>query len=235
MAFQGILPHGPWPCLALISVSTLVSSVPSLVDKLNSLPASFLTLPLFPLCVGSLPLINCLGTSLIATIYLKGGTIMRYTNWDVLLFAESSKVPIQEFKTNCFAIPDPGIPTLTVIPHTLGINLLRLLQSLRPLLHNIKVMDTHSSSLYLAKFQWLPVLCQICTVVALSESRYTAGRHRRRLEARKCSHDLMQSSGSKPVSWWMASVSGELRNKSTSSISEVYSLRHLFQGSTIQR
>ncbi|MCJ1374044.1 hypothetical protein MMC20_005274 [Loxospora ochrophaea] len=32
---------------------------------------------------------------------------MRYTNWDVLLFAESSKVPIQEFKTNCFAIPDP--------------------------------------------------------------------------------------------------------------------------------
>lgn len=33
---------------------------------------------------------------------------MRYENWDVLLFPENSKVPIQEFKTQCFVIKDRG-------------------------------------------------------------------------------------------------------------------------------
>lgn len=33
---------------------------------------------------------------------------MRYTNWDVLLFPEGSKVPLQEFKTGCYVTEDPG-------------------------------------------------------------------------------------------------------------------------------
>lgn len=33
---------------------------------------------------------------------------MRYMNWDVLLFPEGSKTPIQEFKTNCYITQDPG-------------------------------------------------------------------------------------------------------------------------------
>ncbi|KAE8377437.1 hypothetical protein BDV26DRAFT_304935 [Aspergillus bertholletiae] len=37
---------------------------------------------------------------------------MRYENWDVLLFPEDSKVPIQEFKTQCFVIKDRGSPYL---------------------------------------------------------------------------------------------------------------------------
>ena len=36
-------------------------------------------------------------------------TAMRYQNWDVLLFADNSKVPIQEFKTACHVLQDPGI------------------------------------------------------------------------------------------------------------------------------
>ncbi|KNG90264.1 hypothetical protein ANOM_001811 [Aspergillus nomiae NRRL 13137] len=37
---------------------------------------------------------------------------MRYESWDVLLFPENSKVPIQEFKTQCFVIKDRGSPYL---------------------------------------------------------------------------------------------------------------------------
>lgn len=33
---------------------------------------------------------------------------MRYQNWDVLLFPEASKIPIQEFKTTCHVIKDQG-------------------------------------------------------------------------------------------------------------------------------
>lgn len=33
---------------------------------------------------------------------------MRYENWDVLLFPGASKVPIQEFKTQCFVTRDRG-------------------------------------------------------------------------------------------------------------------------------
>ncbi|GAT19034.1 similar to An12g00400 [Aspergillus luchuensis] len=33
---------------------------------------------------------------------------MRYEDWDVILFPESSKVPIQEFKTQCFVTKDKG-------------------------------------------------------------------------------------------------------------------------------
>ena len=33
---------------------------------------------------------------------------MRYMNWDVLLFPDGSKTPLQEFKTNCFVTQDPG-------------------------------------------------------------------------------------------------------------------------------
>jgi hypothetical protein len=33
---------------------------------------------------------------------------MRYQNWDVLLFSDKSKVPIQEFKTTCHVIQDSG-------------------------------------------------------------------------------------------------------------------------------
>lgn len=37
---------------------------------------------------------------------------MRYRNWDVLLFPEGSKVPIQEFKTQCFVTKDKDSPYL---------------------------------------------------------------------------------------------------------------------------
>lgn len=37
---------------------------------------------------------------------------MRYENWDVLLFPEGSKVPIQEFKTQCFVTKDTDSPYL---------------------------------------------------------------------------------------------------------------------------
>lgn len=37
---------------------------------------------------------------------------MRYENWDVLLFPENSKVPIQEFKTQCFVTKDTDSPYL---------------------------------------------------------------------------------------------------------------------------
>ncbi|KAL5339293.1 hypothetical protein BJX70DRAFT_161806 [Aspergillus crustosus] len=37
---------------------------------------------------------------------------MRYENWDVLLFPASSKVPIQEFKTQCFVTRDRDSPYL---------------------------------------------------------------------------------------------------------------------------
>ncbi|RJE19698.1 hypothetical protein PHISCL_07973 [Aspergillus sclerotialis] len=37
---------------------------------------------------------------------------MRYENWDVLLFPENSKIPIQEFKTQCFVTKDRESPYL---------------------------------------------------------------------------------------------------------------------------
>ncbi|EFR02892.1 hypothetical protein MGYG_05893 [Nannizzia gypsea CBS 118893] len=37
---------------------------------------------------------------------------MRFENWDVLLFPEGSKVPVQEFKTNCFVTRDHESPYL---------------------------------------------------------------------------------------------------------------------------
>jgi hypothetical protein len=33
---------------------------------------------------------------------------MRYENWDILLFPDGSKVPVQEFKTQCFVTKDSG-------------------------------------------------------------------------------------------------------------------------------
>ncbi|KAK2801816.1 hypothetical protein FQN50_007561 [Emmonsiellopsis sp. PD_5] len=37
---------------------------------------------------------------------------MRFENWDVLLFPDSSKVPVQEFKTQCFVTRDTDCPYL---------------------------------------------------------------------------------------------------------------------------
>lgn len=37
---------------------------------------------------------------------------MRYENWDILLFPEGSKVPVQEFKTQCFVTKDADSPYL---------------------------------------------------------------------------------------------------------------------------
>ncbi|KAI9817243.1 MAG: hypothetical protein M1827_001356 [Pycnora praestabilis] len=37
---------------------------------------------------------------------------MRYQDWDVLLFPEGSKVPIQEFKTQCYTVSDPESASL---------------------------------------------------------------------------------------------------------------------------
>ncbi|EED12629.1 conserved hypothetical protein [Talaromyces stipitatus ATCC 10500] len=38
---------------------------------------------------------------------------MRYTNWDVLLFPERSKIPIQEFRTQCCVVSDKDSPYLS--------------------------------------------------------------------------------------------------------------------------
>lgn len=37
---------------------------------------------------------------------------MRYENWDILLFPEGSKIPVQEFKTQCFVSKDTDSPYL---------------------------------------------------------------------------------------------------------------------------
>ena len=37
---------------------------------------------------------------------------MRYQNWDILLFPEGSKVPVQEFKTQCHVTRDLGVSPL---------------------------------------------------------------------------------------------------------------------------
>lgn len=37
-------------------------------------------------------------------------TTMRYENWDILLFPEGSRVPVQEFKTQCFVTKDSESP-----------------------------------------------------------------------------------------------------------------------------
>ncbi|WEW59865.1 hypothetical protein PRK78_005346 [Emydomyces testavorans] len=37
---------------------------------------------------------------------------MRYENWDVLLFPEGSRVPLQEFRTQCFVTRDRESPYL---------------------------------------------------------------------------------------------------------------------------
>ena len=34
---------------------------------------------------------------------------MRYANWDVLLFPDGSKAPLQEFKTGCYVVQDPDL------------------------------------------------------------------------------------------------------------------------------
>lgn len=34
---------------------------------------------------------------------------MRYQDWDVILFPESSNIPFQEFRTACFCAQDPGM------------------------------------------------------------------------------------------------------------------------------
>ncbi|PMD25145.1 hypothetical protein NA56DRAFT_565658 [Hyaloscypha hepaticicola] len=41
---------------------------------------------------------------------------MRYQNWDVLLFPELSKIPLQEFKVSCSVIQDPERHTLQTNP-----------------------------------------------------------------------------------------------------------------------
>ena len=35
---------------------------------------------------------------------------MRYQTWDVLVFPDHCKIPLQEFKTSCQVIQDPGMP-----------------------------------------------------------------------------------------------------------------------------
>ena len=39
---------------------------------------------------------------------------MRYMNWDVLLFPDGSKTPLQEFRTVCDITQDPGNQFKTV-------------------------------------------------------------------------------------------------------------------------
>ncbi len=38
-------------------------------------------------------------------------TVMRYQNWDVLLFPADSKIPIQEFDTKCYALEQSERPS----------------------------------------------------------------------------------------------------------------------------
>lgn len=45
---------------------------------------------------------------------------MRYENWDVLLFSQGSKVPVQEFKTQCFVTRDRDYPPVPLFLICLG-------------------------------------------------------------------------------------------------------------------
>ncbi|GKT62966.1 hypothetical protein ColTof3_10305 [Colletotrichum tofieldiae] len=55
---------------------------------------------------------------------------MRYENWDVLLFPGSDHVPLREFRTECYVVPDPeclplsrfGVPTLNTFVPSLYFN-----------------------------------------------------------------------------------------------------------------
>jgi hypothetical protein len=44
-------------------------------------------------------------------------TNMRYRSWDVLLFPVGSKIPIQEFKTQCFVTKNNDGPFLHTVDH----------------------------------------------------------------------------------------------------------------------
>ncbi|KAL9116034.1 MAG: hypothetical protein Q9227_000402 [Pyrenula ochraceoflavens] len=45
---------------------------------------------------------------------------MRYQNWDILLFPEGSKIPVQEFKTQCFVTKDRDDPSFLANPAFYG-------------------------------------------------------------------------------------------------------------------
>ncbi|PKY00636.1 hypothetical protein P168DRAFT_313405 [Aspergillus campestris IBT 28561] len=70
---------------------------------------------------------------------------MRYENWDVLLFPDTSKIPIQEFKTQCFVTKDrdspylhnPSLDILSYLPSQSTVGLLPVLTTFIPSLpHN---------------------------------------------------------------------------------------------------
>jgi hypothetical protein len=67
---------------------------------------------------------------------------MRYQTWDVLVFPDHCKIPLQEFKTSCQVIQDPGIP-----PQFLAI-ILRLFVSVNEtnLSHRIPQLADQSTS-----------------------------------------------------------------------------------------
>lgn len=44
---------------------------------------------------------------------------MRYEDWDLLIFPQDSKVPLQEFKTQCHVVHDPGKIANRVVEHAL--------------------------------------------------------------------------------------------------------------------
>jgi hypothetical protein len=45
---------------------------------------------------------------------------MRYQNWDVLIFPDQCKIPLQEFKTACQVIQDPGEYRISTTPFSVN-------------------------------------------------------------------------------------------------------------------
>lgn len=103
-------PFSSFPCPPL----------PSLTLPLPSSLSILLSLEFLSLFVSSPPVVSSFYSFLptivycpvfISPSYLARNTQlarMRYENWDVLLFPENSKIPVQEFKTQCFVTKDRG-------------------------------------------------------------------------------------------------------------------------------
>lgn len=95
--------------------------LPRLLPSLSLFLFSFhLSLSLSPILLITLSFLNVVTYSsihsyhrLLSTLVLETSTTMRFENWDVLLFPESSKTPVQEFKTQCFVTRDRGWSVLT--------------------------------------------------------------------------------------------------------------------------
>ena len=92
----------PFPSPLVEVFERLPLNAPSVLDHYSPSLASCRALPLLL----KAPL-QCSASQLHCT-RRSCSSIMRYQSWDVLIFPERSKVPLQEFKTQCLVTRDHG-------------------------------------------------------------------------------------------------------------------------------